>query len=369
MRILHVSTALSWRGGEQQLTYLIDSLKSMDIEQIVFCPIGSAVEQYCMDHQIAHISFYRSNLKIYNAYNLMTVCRANKINVIHTHDAHSHTIAVMASSIYGSPVPIIVSKRTVFPVRNSFFSKYKYNHPSIARILCVSQRVKEEVAKSVYDAHKLETVYSGVDLKRFAKDTTSALSLDAFGTNLKRPFGNVSALSNEKDLNTFVNTAEAYYRNGREGTFFIVGEGANRVILEKYIEQKGLKGKVIMTGFQQNISSIIRQFDCFLLTSNAEGLGTSILDAMASHVPVVATSTGGIPELVIDQKTGLLAPVRNFEAMAHAIIRILDDKTLRNHLVSEAFSHVRKFTKEIMAIHTVNEYYQAAYVLQPTLVH
>lgn len=370
MKILHVSTALSWRGGEQQLTYLIESLRSMNIDQEVLCPIGSVVEQYCKDNDVRYYSFYRSKLKIVTAYQLMSVCQTANINVIHTHDSHSHTIAVMASTIYGNVVPIIVSKRTAFPISGGELSRFKYNHSSIARILCVSHKVKDEVSKVVYNGEKLSTVYSGVELKRFSQKEEPTLLLNSFGKNLERPFiGNVSALSNEKDLFTFIDTAEAYYKKGRKGTFFIVGEGANRTKIEKYIHQKYLSDKVILTGFQKDIPSVMKQFDCFLFTSNAEGLGTSILDAMASEVPVIATNTGGIPELVVNRRTGLLVSVRDFKMMVSAVIEILDEPILRNHLVDEALKHVRKFSKEKMAVHTVNEYYQAAYVLQPIWVH
>ncbi len=370
MRILHVSTALSWRGGEQQLTYLIESLRSMDIDQMVLCPSGSAIEQFCRDNDISFYPFTKSFLKIFAAQTLTFVCQTSNFDVIHAHDSHAHTIAILASAVFGNVVPIIVSKRTAFPISNSTVSRYKYNHTAIARILCVSHRVKEEVSKVVPGYEMSKTVYSGVDIKRFSQKIDPALLLDSFGSNLARPFiGNISALSKEKDLFTFINAAEFYFKRGREGTFFIVGEGVDRIKIERYIRLKCLSGKVILTGFQKDIPSIVQQFDCFLFTSYAEGLGTSILDAMASRIPVIATRTGGIPEIVIDEKTGLLVPVRDFESMANSVIRILDDERLRKSLIEEASLHIRKFTKDKMAVDTVNEYYQVAYALKPVLVH
>jgi glycosyltransferase involved in cell wall biosynthesis len=370
MRILHVSTALSWRGGEQQLTYLIESLGSMDIDQVVFCPKGSPIEQFCKDHDITYYSFYKSSLKIFITHYLVSVCQINNISLIHTHDSHSHTLAVLASVLFGGTVPVIVSKRTAFPLKQNILSRFKYNHSSIAKILCVSHKVKEEVSKTVYNIQKLETVYSGFEIKQFSEKNEPLVSLQSLRPNLERPFiGNVSALSNEKDLFTFIDTAEAYYKKGRKGTFFIVGEGANRAKIERYIHKKSLIEKVILTGFQKNVPSIIKQFDCFLFTSNIEGLGTSILDAMACKVPVIATKTGGIPEIIINRRTGLLVSVKDFETMANSIIQILDDEILRDNLIGEALNHVRNFTKEKMVVHTVNEYYQAAYALQPVLVH
>jgi glycosyltransferase involved in cell wall biosynthesis len=362
MKILHVSTPLTWRGGEQQLAYLLEELKEKGIEQEVLCADGSAVESYCHLKKITCYTFNRKNLQLVPASMINAICINDNISLIHTHDAHGHTAAVLSAMFFGNVTPLIVSRRTIFPIGTNWFSKFKYNHSSVSRIVCVSEKIREQVSKSISEKRKIVTVHSGIDFSRFKNNHEESIHLSELGTNLSRPFiGNVAAITEEKDFFTFVNTAEAYYRKEKPGTFFIVGDGPYRAQIERHIEEKGLKDKIVLTGFQKNIAGIIKQLDCFLFTSHTEGFGTSILDAMACHVPVVATRTGGIPEIVLHGHTGLLAPVKNAEALADCLIKVAGDKMLRRMLTHRANAHVYNFTKQKMALQTLDIYQQVLY--------
>ena len=362
MKILHVSTPLTWRGGEQQLAYLIDELKDKGVEQEVLCAHGSAVETYCKENQITCYTFNYKTLQLIPASIIREICINDNISLIHTHDAHGHTAAVLSAMIFGNTTPLVVSRRTIFPIATNWFSKLKYNHPSVSRIVCVSDKIRVQTSKSIIENEKVVTVHSGIDLLRIKTKNEKAVLLEELGTNLSRPFiGNIAAISEEKDYFTFVNTAEAYFKNSKQGTFFIVGEGPYRAHIEKYIDEKGLKDKIVLTGFRKDIPGIIRQLDCLLFTSHTEGFGTSILDAMACRIPVVATRTGGIPEIVIHGFTGLLAPVRNAEALASCLIKMADNPLLRKKLIHRAYSHVSSFTKQKMASQTLNVYQQVLY--------
>jgi len=377
MRILHISSPLTWRGGEQQLAYLIDELRERGIDQEVLCADGSAVESFCRNNKVTCYTFNKNILQIVSASIINEICVNDNISLIHTHDAHSHSAAVLSSMIFGNSTPIIVSRRTNFPICTNWFSKVKYNHSSVSRIVCVSEKIKEQVSKSINEKSKIVTVYSGIDLMRFKNNNVDALRLSSFGDNLTHPFiGNIAALTEEKDFFTFVNTADVYFKSTHQGTFFIIGDGPYRSQIESYISKKGLKDKIIFTGFQQNIAGIMKQLDCLLFTSHSEGLGTTILDAMACRIPVVATRTGGIPEIVINGYTGLLAPVKNADILARCLIKITRDHFYRRMLVRSANAHVYNFTKQKMALQTLDIYHQVLYerslasvpVLQPSLL-
>ena len=377
MRILHVSSPLTWRGGEQQLAYLIDELRERGIEQEVLCAAGSSVELFCQHNNITCYTFNRKNLQIVAAGKVNEICLNDNIGLIHTHDAHSHSAAVLSAMIFGNTTPIIVSRRSNFPICTNWFSKVKYNHSSVSRIVCVSEKIKEQVSKSINEKSKIVTVYSGIDLMRFKNNNDDALRLSSFGNNLTHPFiGNIAALTEEKDFFTFVNTAEAYFKSSDQGTFFIIGDGSYRSQIERYIIKKGLKDKIIFTGFQQNIAGIMKQLDCLLFTSHTEGLGTTILDAMACRIPVVATRTGGIPEMVINGYTGLLAPVKNADILARCLIKITRDHFYRRMLVRNANAHVYNFTKQKMALQTLDIYQKVLHerslasvqILQPSII-
>jgi glycosyltransferase involved in cell wall biosynthesis len=112
----------------------------------------------------------------------------------------------------------------------------------------------------------------------------------------------------------------------------ILGEGDLRPSLERQVKELHLDKHVLLPGFRADVLAFLRAFDLFVMPSIAEGLGTSLLDAMAASKATVATNTGGIPEVVSDGETGLLVPPRDHHALAGAISRLLKDGSLRERM-------------------------------------
>src|SRR5690606_19919072 len=174
------------------------------------------------------------------------------------------------------------------------------------------------------------TIHSGIDLKKF-----SFLGKhDFFRNQYKIPhispiIGNTSALADHKDYFTFINTAEILIKQNDNLRFLIIGDGNLRDEIREYVESKKLHNHIIFTGFVTNLAETLHEIDIFLMTSKTEGLGTSILDAFASKVPVVATNAGGIPELVKHEETGLIATVKDHEKLAENVNQILNEPELK----------------------------------------
>ena len=139
MKILHVSTPLTWRGGEQQLAYHLEELKEKDVEQVVLCADGSEVQKFCNSHNITCYTFNRRSLRFVPAGMINSICKKDDISLIHAHDSHSHTAALISSLLFGNVTPLIVSRRTIFPIGRNWLSRFKYNHSSVSRIVCVSE--------------------------------------------------------------------------------------------------------------------------------------------------------------------------------------------------------------------------------------
>jgi glycosyltransferase involved in cell wall biosynthesis len=119
---------------------------------------------------------------------------------------------------------------------------------------------------------------------------------------------------------------------------------------------------VVLAGFRPDVLSLHKAFDVFVLSSVTEGLGTSLLDAMACGKPIVATSAGGIPEVVEDGVTGLLVPPRDHHALAQAIVRLLKDAGMRERLgaagrarACEHYSAERMVQETLRVYRTVGE--------------
>jgi len=90
-------------------------------------------------------------------------------DIIHAHDAHAHSLAVMSAAVWRNNTPIVLSRRVTFGIRDNAFSRWKYNHSSIRKILCVSEQIVESLKKDIRHPEKLSVVYSGVDPDRFTK--------------------------------------------------------------------------------------------------------------------------------------------------------------------------------------------------------
>jgi glycosyltransferase involved in cell wall biosynthesis len=141
----------------------------------------------------------------------------------------------------------------------------------------------------------------------------------------------------------------------------LFGEGELRPQLQRQIKALGLDHHVRLVGFQPNVLALIKSLDVFVMSSITEGLGTSILDAMASSKAVVATDAGGIPEVVEHGVTGLLVPVQKPAAMAEAILRLLNDAPLRAQMGQAGLERVRvRFSVDRMVDETLAVYERVA---------
>ena len=119
-----------------------------------------------------------------------------------------------------------------------------------------------------------------------------------------------------------------------DARFVILGEGERRDELMREVRELGLERHVLLPGFRPDVLSLLKTFDLFVMPSITEGLGTSLLDAMACERPIVASRVGGIPEVVVDGETGLLVPPRDADSLAEAIVRLLEDRALAAQLAA-----------------------------------
>ena len=139
--------------------------------------------------------------------------------------------------------------------------------------------------------------------------------------------------------------------------FIILGEGELREHLERLVREYRLEKHVLLPGFQIDVLGCMKGFDLFAMSSVTEGLGTSLLDAMACTKAIVASRAGGIPEVVEDEVTGVLVNPRDHHAMAAAIVRLIADEPTRKRMADAGFERVSdRFTVERMVAETADVY-------------
>jgi glycosyltransferase involved in cell wall biosynthesis len=146
-------------------------------------------------------------------------------------------------------------------------------------------------------------------------------------------------------------------RDVPDARFVIFGEGDQRPSLERQIKELHLDKHVVLAGFRADVLSFLHAFDLLVMCSIVEGLGSSLLDAMALHKPRVGNDTGGIPEVIVHEETGLLVPPRDHHALARAISDLLKDPGRRERMGRAGFERVNAlFTADRMVEETLNVY-------------
>lgn len=289
MRVLHVDTGRTLRGGQRQALLLIRALAARGVTAALLAPARSPLLESARSAGIPA-----------GALSLLSLRRAaRRYDLLHCHDARSHTLAALCS-----PVPFLVSRRVDFPIHTHFFSRWKYRRAAL--FLAVSEAVKRRLLAAGVPLPKIVVVPDGVALP------PQPSSLD----------GPILAPASSDP-----------------------GKGA------ALVRRSGVPVR-----FTQDLPAELPAARALLYISDSEGLGSAALLALAHGVPVIASRVGGLPEIVIDNVTGLL--VENDPAqIAAAAARLAADRPLAARLGAAGRAMVgQKFTIERMAERTLEAY-------------
>jgi glycosyltransferase involved in cell wall biosynthesis len=162
-----------------------------------------------------------------------------------------------------------------------------------------------------------------------------------------------------KGQHDLIEAAALVVREVPDGRFVIVGDGELRQSLEEQIRHKHLERHVFLAGFRSDALELTKGFDLFVMSSVSEGMCTALVDAMAASKAAVATTVGGIPEVMVDGTTGFLVPPHDPQAMAGKLVALLKDVALRTRMGEAALARAREqFTVEKMVAGTARVYEQ-----------
>ena len=207
--------------------------------------------------------------------------------------------------------------------------------PLIARYIPMSKDLESWLIKQIkVPARKISQLYNGVDLSRFK--ISASKPVNVLPEHLQSPelllIGTVGRLDPVKDQTTLVQAfiylvkTNPLVRN--KVRLVIVGAGALDTVLKKLSQDAGMNDLIWFAGEKSNVAELMQTLDLFVLPSINEGISNTILEAMATQLPVIATNVGGNPELVIDNQTGYLVPKQNPIAMAAVFKHYLDNQDL-----------------------------------------
>lgn len=350
LRVLHIDTEKSWRGGEQQALYLAEGLARRGVENLCVGQPGRPYVERCAAKGLAVEEVRtRGEADPFGVAKLRKLIRAWRPDVVHMHTSHAHTLGVLAARSAGVG-RTVVSRRVDFTIyRNALrlsWLKYRFG---VDRYVAISEGVRAQMAKDGIPAERIRVVHSGIDLARFdgvrPHDYAAEFGL-APGT---RVVLDVAAFGWHKAQEVLVRATPGVLARVPGARVFLVGEGECEPKIRAEIAALGLEDEVVLTGFRTDVPSLLAGCDCFVMCSVLEGLCTSLLDALALRRAAVGSAVGGIPEVLLDGRTGLLVPPRDPAALAAAVVRVLEDRELAARLGDEGRRHVeRSFTIDAM---------------------
>jgi sugar transferase (PEP-CTERM/EpsH1 system associated) len=233
------------------------------------------------------------------------------------------------------------------------------------RVFAVSSGLRDTLARSTgFPCWKFGVIHNGVDTRRFRPDGEMRRLFRAeFGIGEDEfCIGSVGRLDPIKDYPTVLRALERFSGACSSWRLLIAGEGTERAALQAQAAQSGaLHGRVLFLGAWQRIPELLSAVDTYVLSSTFEGLSNSLLEAMASGAAVLATRTGGNPELVVEEESGLLFPVGDATALADGLTRLFLSEEERHRLAAAAVSRIaREFSLDSML-----DQYEALYAQPP----
>lgn len=368
INISYVVPMLHVGGAERQLCELVKNLDKEKFRPIVCCIMEKgyffeelqkhSIEACCLNAKSKRnlISHLITILR------LITLMRREKVKVVQTWGFNAGVLGKVAAKIAKVPVMVNIEHSTGEWQESHF--KNLINRILLLvtdKTISVAERQKQFLVRNKgYDVNKVEVIYNGVDLSYYDLSKSRFTLRAELAIPPNAPVvGILAALRPEKAHTVFLQAAKKVLEIMPATYFLIVGDGQERERLEHFSEELGISKRVIFTGFRADTVDILQLFDVSVLSSFpvVETFPMTILESMAMAKPVVVTDVGGLSEMVINDRTGLVVPPNNPELLAKGIIRILKDPVLARKMGEAG----RKLIEENFTIEKMVEGYQMLY--------
>jgi glycosyltransferase involved in cell wall biosynthesis len=358
MKVLHIISSGGMYGAEAVILNLARTLRDGPHE----CVLGvfsNSINPNLQLHEIALKEGFESHLiackgKVDRAAiaKIRELVTRTGADVVHTHGYKADIYVYLA--LRGLGVPLVSTCHTWYDT-DFFLSIYgmadRFVLRKYARVVAVSDEVKQRLLKAGVGEEKIRMVRNGLDLRPFDE----ALASHRKDTRPERALvvGLVGRLAWEKGVDVFLRAAAKVLVEFPETRFVVVGEGPDQEMLERLIDTLMIHESVELLGRREEMASVYASLDVMVSSSRQEGLPMAILEGMASGLALVATAVGAVPTVVVDGRTGVLVAAEDAGLLAAGIVELLRDPAKRRRLGDAAR---RLIEEEYSAARMAKEY-------------
>lgn len=345
---IHLSTARTWRGGENQIYLLARGLRVRGQRALVAAPPGSPLLERCAAEKIETRALrVRGELDVFGALQLAGLLRTERPDILHLHDGHAVLPGKMAARFSMlKDLKVVAHRRTVFKLKG----RGKYGG-RIDRVIAISSAVKTELLKAGIPSEKIRVVYSGMD---FPEPLTSdAPDVRAFRERHGIPpdaflIAHAAALTSEKRQGDMLDALVLCNRNLKErglpGVHLaFAGIGTLQEPLTQAAAKLGLGTHVHFLGFLTDLRPLWAAASMAVYASEAEGLCTALIESQGAGLPAAISRAGGMIEVVEDGETGVIFNVGDTKTLSQSILALREDSARRTRMGDNARVRARAF--------------------------
>ncbi|MBC7327226.1 glycosyltransferase [bacterium] len=329
IRLLEVIPALDIGGAQ---VFLVELVKGLDknIYEVGVCLLNGRQNTF-LENELEKNNIPLFPLNLRWAFCPKTIKRLFKLfSNFKPHIIHTHLRAIRYVLIPSRKVKIPLHIHTIHSLAKqdtSIFYRW-LNRIAFQRLGVVPVSISQEVAKTVKEVYGVDSpvIYNGISVEDYT-----------YGTPRERTAEEIRLINvgKFKKAKNHLLLIEAFSRAARINPnlrLILVGDGRLRKKAEKRVNELGLEGKVSFLGWRSDIPKLLADCDIFVLSSDWEGFGIVLIEAMSAGKPVIATRVGGVPEVVDEGETGILVPPRDPDALAGAILKLAEDGRLREEM-------------------------------------
>lgn len=346
-RVLHLIHKLDIGGAERQL---LTSLAAFDRDRFDH-RVGVLFRRGAIFEELAatDVPTVEFNLRTRNVpagiARLVRYLREERIDVVH---AHLHLIAIyarIAARIAGTPVAVYTEHSDIARRPWMWRRIEQALEPWTSYKVTVSEIQKTRtIALEGYPSNKVEWIKNSVPVDDFAAEASIR---DARRAELGIPadalvVGNISNMRYLKRFDLLIEAFEELATGRPHLWLLLVGDGADKPRLDAMKSRSPFGDRIVMTGKRLDVADLLRTMDVFAISSESEGLPINMLEAMAAHLPVVATRVGAIADVIDDERNGLLLDAGDTLRLLDSLRRLVDEPDLRTRLAEAGHRHVRE---------------------------
>ncbi len=369
MKILHVNVGQHFGGIEVLVKNIVLNFNP-NHKSYLGVRKGSEFERHMMKHKSSKLPVFSLELNspfkaLKDIFALRSFIKKEGITIVHTHGINSSMLGVFLKILLLGRVRLVTTvhsvskydrdsllKNTIFPLLERFCFLFTDHIIAISRFICL------EVEKQGVSKEKLSVIYNGVD-KQFIPGNEDQLvkELKSRLTNqfIVGVFGRLETVKGQKYV---IEAMELLSKEIPNIHCLIIGDGEQREHLEQMVQEMQLEEAISFLGHQKRVTPLMEMVDVVLHPSVMEGLSLTLIEALMLSKPVIATNVGGIPEVVNDMHTGILAETCNARSISNAVIKLYQHPDLLQTFAKNALPSVKeKFSIETMVTQLEDKYY------------